>query len=154
MSGAEYFCVLQKLEAPVREEFPEGMQVGPDVKDRQTLVSSRPSFLNNTCHASLYAVIDRYFTLQNSCFSRDEELSLMLLQADDIFKSDAANPDRQILNSDVGFLEMMRFKGAAQLHVQFLHSLPQIVSRCSNVPLQQSMQVFLGKMHCMSAVRC
>ncbi|EIE25381.1 hypothetical protein COCSUDRAFT_61600 [Coccomyxa subellipsoidea C-169] len=59
-----------KLEAPVREEFPEeGMQVGPDVKDRQTL-------------------------------------------ADDIFKSDAANPDRQILNSDVGFLEMMRFKGA------------------------------------------
>lgn len=59
----------QKLEAPVREEFPEGMQVGPDVKDRQTL-------------------------------------------ADDIFKSDAANPDRQILNSDVGFLEMMRFKGA------------------------------------------
>lgn len=32
-------------------------------------------------------------------------------QADDFFKSDAVNPDRQILNSDVGFLEMMRFKG-------------------------------------------
>ncbi|CAL8460614.1 g143 [Coccomyxa elongata] len=59
----------QKLEAPVRNEVPEGIQVGPDVKDRQT-------------------------------------------EADDFFKSDAVNPDRQILNSDVGFLEMMRFKGA------------------------------------------
>jgi len=59
----------QKLEAPVRTEFPEGLQVGPDVADRQT-------------------------------------------RADEIFKSDAANPDRVILNTDVGFLEMMRFKGA------------------------------------------
>lgn len=33
------------------------------------------------------------------------------MQADAIFKSDAANPDRQLLNTDVGFLEMMRFKG-------------------------------------------
>ncbi len=39
-------------------------------------------------------------------------MTLSLLdQADDFFKSDAVNPDRQILNSDVGFLEMMRFKG-------------------------------------------
>jgi len=59
----------QKLEAPVRTEFPAGVQVGPDVKDRQS-------------------------------------------EADDIFKSDALNPDRQILGTDVGFLEMMRFKGA------------------------------------------
>ena len=36
----------------------------------------------------------------------------MHLQADEIFKSDAANPDRVALNTDVGFLEMMRFKGA------------------------------------------
>lgn len=36
----------------------------------------------------------------------------MVDQADDFFKSDAVNPDRQILNSDVGFLEMMRFKGS------------------------------------------
>ena len=42
-------------------------------------------------------------------------------QADDFFKSDLVNPDRQLLNTDVGFLEMMRFKGA----------LPEILnSRC------------------------
>lgn len=34
-------------------------------------------------------------------------------EADEFLKSDTANPDRALLNSDVGFLDAMRFKGSA-----------------------------------------
>lgn len=36
-------------------------------------------------------------------------------EADDFLKSDTANPDKEILGTDVGIVDAMRFKGAGKL---------------------------------------
>lgn len=64
-------------------------------------------------------------------------------EADDFLKSDTANPDKEILGTDVGIVDAMRFKGAGDC-----------LSAPHNIYLQHAASIKLSRPHDVNAVLC